>query len=363
MEKVFKVLFSLFKPLLYPLSLIYGLAVWLRNKVYDKGIYGSIQFSVPVVSVGNLSVGGTGKTPHIEYLIKLLQYEFNVVTMSRGYGRKSSGFRIADNEDTAETVGDEPMQFFKNFPEIYVTVCADRMAGIPELMSLRPDTDVILLDDAFQHRSVKPGANILIMDFYKPFYKDYILPFGRLREGRKGYQRADAIIVSKCPENLSEQEQSTIISQINPLSKQQVFFSRINYLDFYDFFKGEKVNPDFSSNFILVSGIARPQPLLDYLGGRSAFVHLLQYPDHHYFSIADLEEIRETYKGWNAPNKAVIVSEKDAVRLALHKATLLEWEIPVWVLPIEIQFLNNKATFDQWILNYIYNEKEENRVE
>lgn len=364
MEKVFKALFSLFKPLLYPLSLIYGMAAWIRNKVYDKGIYGAVEFSVPVISVGNLSVGGTGKTPHIEYLIRLLQYEFKVATMSRGYKRKTSGFRLAAvAEDSVETIGDEPMQFFSNFPEIYVTVCADRMAGIPELIGLKPDTEVVLLDDAFQHRSVKPGLNILIMDYHRPFYRDYILPFGRLREGRNGYRRADVIIVSKCPEDLSEQEQVSVISQIKPLEKQQVFFSKINYLEFYDFFNGQKVTPAASSNFILVSGIARPKPLMDYLEQRSSFVHLLQYPDHHYFTIADLEEIRETFKGWEAADKAVVVSEKDAVRLALHKEKLQEWAIPVFVLPIEIQFLNNKTTFDQFIFDYIGREKEQDYFE
>lgn len=361
MENFFKGLFSLLKPLLYPLSLLYGLVVWLRNKVYDKGIYNSIQFSVPVISVGNLSAGGTGKTPHIEYLIQLLQYQYKVATMSRGYRRKTSGFRLASEEDTSETIGDEPMQFFKKFPEAYVTVCADRMAGIPELISLRPDTEVVLLDDAFQHRSVKPGLNILLTDYYKPFYKDYILPFGRLREGRSGYVRADVIVVTKCPENLSPNEKKEIIEQIKPLSHQSIFFSKIVYKELYDFYSRQPVTLPENAHLVAVSGIARPQPMLDYLRSKAKFVHLLQYPDHHYFSLSDLEEMKATYDGWDETNKALAVSEKDAARLTLHREKLASWQIPVYVLPIQVSFLEKEEAFNNQILAYIQKEQEENQ--
>lgn len=349
------------KPLLYPLSLIYGIIVWIRNKVYDKGIYNSIQFSVPVISVGNLSAGGTGKTPHIEYLIRMLQYQFKVATMSRGYRRKTSGFRLANESDSAFTIGDEPMQFYCNFPEAYVTVCADRMAGIPELMSLRPDTDVVLLDDAFQHRSVKPGLSILIMDYYQPFYQDYILPFGRLREGRSGYKRADVIIVSKCPEALSTQEQEGIIAKIKPLQYQKIFFSKIIYQGFYDLFTRESVFPSSTTHFVAVSGIAHPEPMLQYLRSEAEFVHLLQYPDHHYFSLSDLDEMKATFDGWKVSDKAIVVSEKDAVRLVLHAKVLAEWAIPVYVLPIQIRLLENERGFKQLVQSYLQKEQEENQ--
>lgn len=361
MEQFFKAVFFLLRPLLFPLSLLYGVLAWIRNKVYDKGIYNSVQFSVPVISVGNLSAGGTGKTPHIEYLIRLLQYQFKVATMSRGYRRKTSGFRLAKEQDTALTIGDEPMQFYRSFPESYITVCADRMAGIPELMSVRPDTDVVLLDDAFQHRSVKPGLNILIMDFQKPFYKDYILPFGRLRESRSGYKRADIIVVSKCPESLSDKEKEAIISKINPLETQNVFFSSINYQAFYDFYNGEPVFPASTSHFVLVSGIANPEPMLQFLRSKAAFVHLLKYPDHHYFSLSDLEEMKATFDGWEAADKALVVSEKDAVRLCLYAEKLAEWGIPVYVLPIQIQFLEKETEFNQIVMTYMQKEQEENQ--
>lgn len=360
MEKIAGAFAFLLKPLLYPLSLLYGLIVWLRNRVYDKGIYNSIEFSVPVISVGNLSAGGTGKTPHIEYLIRLLQYQYKVATMSRGYRRKSSGFLLADERATAATIGDEPMQFYRNFPEAYVTVCADRMAGIPELLHLRPNTDVVLLDDAYQHRSVKPGLNILVMDFAKPFYKDYILPFGRLREGRSGYKRADIIIVSKCPEQLSKEKQANIIAQINPLPKQQVFFTSIGYRGFYDFFSGESVTLSQNAHLVLVSGIARPEPLLDYLRTQAKQVHLLRYPDHHYFTASDLDEMQDTVRGWSVADKAIVVSEKDAVRLALHQETIRQWGINVYVLPIQVKFLNNADVFDHSVFEYIQKEQEEN---
>lgn len=361
MEQLFKAIVFLLKPLLYPLSLVYGIVVWLRNKVYDKGIYNSVHFSVPVISVGNLSAGGTGKTPHIEYLIRLLQYQYKVATMSRGYRRKTTGFRLANHQDSAETIGDEPMQFFRNFPEAYVTVCADRMAGIPELMSVRPDTEVVLLDDAFQHRSVKPGLNILIVDFHKPFYRDYILPFGRLREARSGYKRADIIIVSKCPETLSAKAKDEIIANLNPLPHQTVFFSKIEYRAFYDFYTKEPVFPPAGSHFVAVSGIANPDPMLQFLRGQSSFVHLLKYPDHHYFSITDLEEMKATYDGWNEEWKALVVSEKDAVRLNLFRDKLKEWAIPVYVLPIRIQLLENELAFNQQVLSFIQKEQEENQ--
>lgn len=363
MEQLFKGLLFLLRPLLYPLSLIYGAVVWFRNKIYDNDIYSSIEFSVPVISVGNLSTGGTGKTPHIEYLIRLLQYEFKVATMSRGYKRRTSGFILADKEkDTALTIGDEPMQFLQHFQEAYVSVCNDRMAGIPDLLSERPDVEVVLLDDAFQHRSVKAGINILIMDYSRPFYEDHILPFGRLRESRSGYKRANIIIVSKCPKDCSSSDQKAIIHNIDPLPQQQVFFTTVDYLAFYDFFTNQPVQLAKTSHLVLVSGIANPEPMLHYLRGKAEFVHLLQYPDHHYYSERDLDEMEATIKGWEAENKAIVLSEKDAARLSLNKDKLAQWQVAIYVLPIQIQFINQATEFEQIIKNYIYKEREGNYI-
>ncbi|KAA5537229.1 tetraacyldisaccharide 4'-kinase [Taibaiella lutea] len=352
-------LIRLLKPILYPLSLIYGIIVWLRNKLYDNGILSSIQFSVPVICVGNLSTGGTGKTPHIEYLIRLLQYEYKLATMSRGYKRKTTGFYLADRETDSWMIGDEPMQFYKKFPELAVSVCEDRMTGIPRLLSERKETEIVLLDDAFQHRSVKPGLNILITDYARPFYSDFILPFGSLRESRKAYKRADIIVVSKCPD-LNNETQKEIVSRIRPQKHQRVFFSKITYDFVVDFFTGEQIHFNTKPNIIMVSGIAKPEPMLQFLRENVARnVHLLKYPDHHFFSEANLEEIKQTYRNWNEPDKIIITTEKDATRLEIHKEALLQWNIKIAILPIKIAFLHNQHEFDAIVRNYIETERAE----
>lgn len=352
------ILITLLKPVLYPLSILYGAIVWMRNKLYDAGVLASIEFSVPVICVGNLSTGGTGKTPHIEYLIQLLQYEYRIATMSRGYKRRTTGFYLAGNETDATIIGDEPMQFFTKFPELAVSVCEDRMTGIPRLLSERPSVEVVLLDDAFQHRSVKPGLNILIMDINKPFYKDYILPFGSLRESRKAYKRADVIIVSKCPDNLSEEQQVEIVKQIAPAANQRVYFSAIKYQAIHDFFTNEIIDFRERPNIVLVTGIAKPESMLEYLRTTANDVHLLKYPDHHYFTEANREEMRQTFLSWDAGNKIIVTTEKDATRLALFKEELRNWNIPIGVLPIGISFLKSGNEFDASVRNYIDKERD-----
>lgn len=351
------ILINILKPLLYPISLLYGVIIWLRNKLYDTGWLSSIQFNIPVITVGNLSTGGTGKTPHIEYLVRLLEYEYQVATMSRGYKRRTTGFYLANEKTDAAEIGDEPMQFHRKFPQLEVSVCEDRVTGIPRLLSERPNIEVVLLDDAFQHRSVKPGLNILISDFYKPFYTDYILPFGSLRESRKAYKRADIIIISKCPSDLSQSAQKDIISKLNPLAHQSVFFSKIVYAPLTDFFTGAHFELNAPSNIIMVSGIAKPQPMLDHLRSVSEEVHLLKYPDHHFFSDANLEEMRQTYLNWDKNDKIIVTTEKDAARLEMHKEELSKWNIGIAVLPIQIAFLQNQQDFNSTISSYIYRER------
>jgi tetraacyldisaccharide 4'-kinase len=357
------ILINILKPLLYPISLLYGVIVWLRNKLYDAGLVSSIQFSVPVISVGNLSTGGTGKTPHIEYLIRLLQYEYKVATMSRGYKRRTTGFYLAKEGTDATMIGDEPMQFHQKFPDVCVSVCEDRMTGIPRLLGEQSDIDIVLLDDAFQHRSVKPGLNILIVDFAKPFYKDYILPFGSLREGRKAYKRADIIIVSKCPPQLSDALQQEMIEKIKPLPHQKVYFSYIAYDVMTDFFTGEPFIQKSKANIVMVSGIAKPEPMLEHLRSIAADVHLLRYPDHHYFTVANLEEIKQTITNWDVSEKIIVTTEKDAARLAIHKEELAQWNVRIAVLPIMIKFTGNEASFNHEVNSYIFREKEEMNME
>lgn len=346
--------------MLYPISMLYGIGVWARNRLYDAKLISSIQFSVPVISVGNISTGGTGKTPHIEYLIGLLQYEHHVATMSRGYKRRTRGFYLAKEGTDFREIGDEPMQFHTKFPELTVSVCEDRMTGIPRLLGERPDIDVVLLDDAFQHRSVRPGLNILITDHDRPFYKDYILPFGSLRESRKAYKRADVIIVSKCPQHLDREERANIIKRIAPLDRQRVFFSTIAYRPFIDFYTGGPVDLPQRTAFLVACGIAKPEPLLRHLRETTPDVHLLRYPDHHDFRSFDLEEIRQTFNNWDHPQKAIVVTEKDAARLLVYKSQLEAWGLPIIVLPIEISFLDGADVFNDMVRDYIRKEIEEN---
>jgi tetraacyldisaccharide 4'-kinase len=331
-------LFSLVRFLLYPFALIYGVIVWLRNRLYDSGLASSVEFSIPVICVGNLSVGGTGKTPHVEYLIRLLQYQYRVATMSRGYKRSTQGFVLADAQSNALRIGDEPMQYHLAFPEVAVSVAEERMTGIPLLLQRRQDVEVVILDDAFQHRSVKAGMNILITDFSKPFYEDYILPYGRLREGRSAYKRAHVIIVSKCPPGLSRAEAGMVKRRIAPAAGQEVFFSAIRYGHAYDLLSREPVDIK-GRHIVLVCCIARPEPLVTHLKETGRDVHVLSYPDHHYFYSRDMEEIQQAYECWDVDDKIIVTTEKDATRLLLHREQLPAMNLPVAVLPIQVEIL------------------------
>lgn len=352
-KNVLYYIFSVVRVLLYPFALLYGAMVWLRNRLYDSKFFSSVEFSVPVITVGNLSTGGTGKTPHVEYLVRLLQYRFQVATMSRGYKRHTQGFLIADENSNALRIGDEPMQYHIKFPELVVSVAEERMIGIPALLQRKPEIDVILLDDAYQHRSVKAGLSILITDYSKPFYKDYVLPFGNLREGRSAYKRANVILVSKCPTDLNPSQADDIRNKIAPLPHQQVFFTSIRYDTAFDLATKEEVSFN-KKNIVLVCGIARPEPLIAHLKTSAADVHILTYKDHHYFVSSDLEEIKETYQNWSVPDKIIVTTEKDAARLYLHLDKLKDWGITIAVLPIAVQVLFNKgANFDATVTNYV----------
>jgi len=348
--------FSLVRYLLYPFAVLYGLVVWLRNRLYDTGFSSSVEFSVPVICVGNLSVGGTGKTPHVEYLIRLLQYRYHLATMSRGYKRSTQGFILADESSNALRIGDEPMQYHLAFPDLAVSVAEERMTGIPLLLQRRPDVEVVILDDAFQHRSVKAGMNILITDYSKPFYKDYILPYGRLREGRGAYKRAHIILVSKCPPNLSRDQAEAIRTEIKPLPEQQVYFSTIRYQEAYELFSRQSCLIR-DKNIVLVCCIARPEPLVAYLESTAKAVHVLSYADHHYFGSKDIEEIKQAYAGWDVEDKILLTTEKDATRLLLHRQLLLDSGIQIIVLPIAVALLFDEGPLlDYAVESYVEKE-------
>lgn len=319
--------------------------------MYDKKWLHTVQFSVPTIAVGNLSTGGTGKTPHIEHLIELLQSHYSIATLSRGYGRKTRGFILADTSSTAEDIGDEPMQFFTKYPHISVAVGEQRIVALPQLLRHRAQTDLVLLDDAFQHRPIQPGLNILLSDYHRPFYQDWLLPLGRLRESRQGYQRADIIIITKCPPNLSPEEQTQIIRKIKPLPNQEVFFSHIEYQDLQYYPQRSPASIAKHQAVALLSGIANPQPLLDYLRCLSQKVSPIYYPDHHRYSSDDISRIIERCQRHNIEH--IITTEKDAMRLIPHIHTINQSGIHLLVLPIKMRFIQDEHKFATKVLSYV----------
>lgn len=328
----------LLRKILFPLAFLYWLITFIRNWLYDKGIFKSHSFTIPIIAVGNLSVGGTGKTPQIEYLIRLLSDKYKVAVLSRGYKRASEGFVLADENATASSIGDEPFQFYSKFPTIHVAVDANRKNGIENLLQLPNKPDVILLDDAFQHRKVKAGFYILLTAYDDLFCDDFILPFGNLREPSSGKKRADMIIVTKCPNDLSELAQQKIREKMKV--KQPVFFTTIQYDD-YVFGNDSQllVSQIQSESKVLVAGIAKPKLFFDFLKNDND--ETLVFPDHHHFSKQDCEQILAKANG-----RKIITTEKDFVRLngLLPKEQL-------FYLPIKSTFLN--TDIDKKIQNYV----------
>lgn len=348
---------TLAKLLLAPLSLLYGMGVSLRNWFYRRNLLRGISFSLPVISVGNLSVGGAGKTPHIEYLIRKLHPYLNIATLSRGYRRKTKGFLRIESRMNAEIAGDEPLQYKRKFPDVEVTVAEERALAIPLVVGSRPDTQLILLDDAFQHRAVRPGLNILLTEYDRPFTRDYLLPSGRLREWRSAYTRADIIIVTKCPPDLSLQAAEALKEEIDPQAHQQIFFSYYDYAAPYYLLDRRYVlelTPDL--DILLISAIANTDYLLAYLQQKSQRVRSLDYEDHHYFDKRDLSNLKMRFDSNPNRKKAIITTEKDATRLELHRTFIQTEKLPIFVLPLEVRFhFDEEATFDALIQNFLLN--------
>jgi len=337
-KKMKSLILSLLRYISLPLGLLYGIVVAIRNRFYDSGFFTSIEFSLPVICVGNITVGGTGKSPHIEYLIELLKGQYKLATLSRGYKRYTRGFKIADSTSNARDIGDEPFQFKAKYPDIEVCVAEERMTAIPQLLQQKPFIDVILLDDAFQHRTVRAGLNILLTDYERLYTRDHIMPFGLLRESKSAAKRAQLIVVSKCSPALSVDEKNKLITEINPESNQSVYFSRIQYVNLYPL-SPFTVSYDQDTEILLVSGIANPAPLMEKLKTDFKKVYPLTFKDHHYFTFDDIEEIREAFKGMSSKNKMIITTEKDASRLMLLREKITEYELPIYVQPIGIQIL------------------------
>lgn len=302
--------------------------------------------------MGNLATGGTGKTPMTEYLIRLLKNDFKTATLSRGYKRKTVGFAIADEKTTALEIGDEPMQFHQKFPDVTVAVGEERIVAIPQLLHQKKDTEVIILDDAFQHRQVKAGLNIILTDYSNLYTRDFILPAGDLRDVRSSSKRADIIIVTKCKADLSEAEKKKIIEEIDPLPNQTVFFTTIVYSKPYHLFTKEIIDIEHDYGILLVCGIANPRPLKDHLTKHADSYDMLRFADHHIFHSNDLQEIKSHFKKIKAEKKVVLTTEKDAVRLEKFEQQLKDF--PIYVVPIEHQFLFNDASaFNSSITGFI----------
>lgn len=341
-----------FRFVLFPLSILYGIILWIRNKLYDRNILKSVSFNFPIICVGNLSVGGTGKTPMVEYLIRLLKDDYKVATMSRGYKRKTKGFAIANENTTAIDIGDEPMQFYKKFTNITVSVAEERLVSIPQLLHDKPDTNIIILDDAFQHRQVKAGLNILLTEYRDLFTRDFILPAGNLRDVKSSYKRAEIIIVTKCKSHLTEEEKEKIIKEINPLPDQKIFFTKIEYGSPYHLFNKEEkfLTPD--TKILLICGIANPKPIKEVLNTYSATYDMMRYNDHHIFNTDDLKDIKEEFDKIEAENKIILTTEKDGVRLNKFENDLKD--LPIYVFPIRHKFLfGEEATFNTSVEDFL----------
>ncbi len=343
-----------------PFSPFYELIIRVRNILFDKGVLKSEKFDLPIISIGNLSTGGTGKTPHIEYLIRLLRPSKKIATLSRGYGRITKGFMIVPDNPSTKMVGDEPMQYHLKFKDITVAVCEDRAEGIKQLMQRTNRPQVIMLDDAFQHRTVTPGLNILLLEYDNIFKKDYLLPGGNLREPLSSKKRADIIIISKSPSILVSIEKKRILEKLNAAEHQHVFFSYIKYGDFYKVFgqqspmlMGAGYYLEKRFTILLVSGIANPSGLIEYLRRHTDKLETLIFPDHHEFSNKDIGEIREKFDAIVNTSKIIVTTEKDAMRLQNPELDPGLQKLPLFFIPIEIMIHQDGEKLNQLIENYV----------
>ena len=349
---LYNLLLKSFRYLFLPITWIYGAIIWLRNKLYDKNILKSASFNFPIICVGNLATGGTGKTPMTEYLIRLLKNNYRTATLSRGYKRKTEGFAIANKDTTALEIGDEPMQFHQKFPDVTIAVGEERIVAIPQLLHERPETQVIILDDAFQHRQVKAGLNIILTEYANLYTRDFILPAGDLRDVRSSSKRADIIIVTKTRADLPETERQDIIAEIKPAASQQVYFTSINYGKPYHLFTKEEIVITNDCAVLLVCGIANPKPLKEYLNKQVDTYEMLRYADHHIFHSNDLKDIKQQFDKIKEDKKILLTTEKDAVRLEKFVQELSDF--PVYVIPIEHQFLfGDDAGFNDQVIGFI----------
>jgi len=355
---------------LYPLSLLYGLITSIRNFLYNTGILSSVEFSLPVICVGNITIGGTGKTPHTEYLVRLLQKDFKVATLSRGYRRKTRDFRIAATTSSVSEIGDEPMQIFQKFPDVMVTVDRNRVHGVNAILEKNPGTEVIILDDAFQHRRITPGFSILLSDFERLIVRDHMLPYGNLRESIANMRRADIILITKCPENITPIQRRLIVKEVDKAPYQNLYFTILTYSAPKPVFADDdakettfEISQFTDCGIVLITGIANPLSLKEYLHKFTGEVIHLSFPDHYNFKENDINKIYSAFNDLKYPKKYLITTEKDAVRLREFTNFAEPIRSAFFYIPVGIHFLNDdKNEFDNLIVDYVRKNKRNNRV-
>ncbi len=355
--------------LLFPFALAYGLVIRIRNYLFDTGIIKATFFNMPVITVGNITVGGTGKTPHVEYLVRLLKKEYNLAVLSRGYKRKTRSFNIVETGSDVNTSGDEPLQVKLKHSDITVAVDRNRVNGVRGILSYKPGTDIIILDDAYQHRYIEPGLSILLIDYNRLITNDCLLPAGRLREHRSSAKRADIVLITKSPPGLSAIDMRLIYKKLPLRPEQHLFFTGLSYDGPAYIFNNKKQAPGMThiseelNNVLLITGIAEPGSLIKYLSGYKLDITHLKYPDHHLYKSRDYKNISDSYLSLPEGRRCIITTEKDAIRL---REGICEQDFPdnmLFYLRINIEFLNNDADeFNKFILNYVRKNKRNNRL-
>ncbi len=330
-----------FQKLLFPFSLVYWLVIFVRNKCFDWGILKQTQFEIPIISVGNITVGGTGKTPHTLYIAQFLASSLQIATLSRGYGRKTKGFLCADEHTTVQEIGDEPFLMHQRLPQITIAVDEKRVHGVEQLLKIKPQLQAIVLDDAFQHRYLKPGLQIVLVDYNRPLWKDCVFPAGFLREGTYALKRADIVIVTKCAPTMPAEEQARFRRKLHINSKQKLFFTSIQYGAVYCAQSGETFDNHkfFKNNICMISGVAQPQIIENYLHSQNAVFTHLAFGDHHNYSESDYDTIVKNLND----NTKILTTEKDVQKLLeiTKRFDSTQQPLPIFVLPITPQFLNN----------------------
>lgn len=357
-----------FALILWPFSVLFGLVVFVRNLLFDWGIINAEKFSIPVISVGNITVGGTGKTPHTEYLVHLLHRKFRLAVLSRGYKRKSKGFVLGSDESTVKDIGDEPLQIKRKYPKVTVAVDAKRKNGIEQLVAIGKKSEipyqVVLLDDAYQHRYIKPGLSILLIDYNQPIDEDYMLPLGNLREPESSKHRANFIVISKCPDNLKPIDCRILSKRFKTFPHQSLFFTTLKYSEPQSVFNNTRLfeSIDESSTALMITGIAQPGLFKKHVNSIVKDSDLLQFSDHHQFTRKDFEAVTEKYHNVSNPKKVIVTTEKDAIRLR-DVEDLIPEEIKtnMYYIPVRVEFLyNGKTDFDKKVIEYV-NKNKRNR--